>query len=412
MPMTADALPQATPAAPEHPPLARALRILQVNSVLTAGGTDEMSVRTVEILRQLGQKVWMAGPSGSQFQERIGTSGLFSDPAWRSRKLRFAWHVAQCIRETKAQVVHGHHGRDYWPTILACWLSGTRPKIVLSRHLAKRPGAPGSNYFLLPCCDALLAVSEFVARVLREGVEEPDSPEEERRSRPPIHGDKSKIFVAQPGIETDRFYPTESSSLRPEWKLEGSHYVFAVVGVYDKPRGKGQRDFLLAASHVQHLIPQARFLIIGRGTLGETLKEDIARVGLTGKAWLTPYCSDMPQAMNAIDCLVHPAGGTEAFPLVISEALACGKPVIASRLDGIPETIIDPESATLFAPGSVEALGEQMVLWARKERWPMERRRELHQKVAAKLSLRAAGERLCQLYFKLVPAGEEDSGGL
>lgn len=401
--MTADASIPVTTGAPGWPPLPRTLRILQVNSVLTAGGTDEMCVRTVEVLRQLGQQVWLAGPAGSQFEARIGQSGLFSDPALRSHKLRFAWHVARCIRRKKPQIVHGHHGRDYWPTILAVWLSGTRPKIVLSRHLAKRPGAVGSNYLLLPCCDALVAVSEFVARVLREGVEEPDSPEKERRSRLPMHGDKSKIVVVQPGISTDLFYPAEASALRATWKLEPSHFVFAVVGVYDKPRGKGQRDFLLAAAQVQHLIPHARFLIIGRGTLGETLKYDIARLELSGKAWLTAYGSDMPQVMNAIDCLVHPTGGTEAFPLVISEALACGRPVIASRLDGIPETIIDPESATLFAPGSVGALGEHMVTWARKDRWAMPRRRELHEKVAARFSLRAAGERLCQLYFKLVP---------
>jgi len=71
--------------------------------------------------------------------------------------------------------------------------------------------------------------------------------------------------------------------------------------------------------------------------MAETLRADIARLGLAGKARLTPYCDNMPAAMNAIDCLVHPQIGTEAFGLVLCEAFACGRPVIASALDGIPE---------------------------------------------------------------------------
>lgn len=377
------------------------LRILQVNSVLTAGGTDEQCVRTVEVLRELGQQVWLAGPSDSSFNRRIGANGLWSDPALRPHKFRFAWQVARRIRQCRPHIVHAHHGRDYWPAILAVWLSGERPRIVLSRHLAKRPGSPGSHYFLLYCCDAVVAVSAFVARVLREGVYEPAARDPERRSRPPLFGDTSKIVVVHPGIDTGVFRPMPDSPLRAAWNLEPSHFAFAVAGIYDKPRGKGQREFLEAAARVHASIPHARFLLIGRGSLAETLRDDIARLGLTGKAWLTPYCHDMPQAMNAIDCLVHPAVGTEAFPLVVSEAQACGRPVIGSDLDGIPETICEPSSGALFPPGSVPALAGQMLHWARQPRWDAARREALHRAVEARLSLRAAGERLLQLYLRL-----------
>jgi hypothetical protein len=45
------------------------------------------------------------------------------------------------IRREHIQIVHGHHGRDIWPTVLATRLSGRRPKIVLTRHLAKSPSS-------------------------------------------------------------------------------------------------------------------------------------------------------------------------------------------------------------------------------------------------------------------------------
>jgi glycosyltransferase involved in cell wall biosynthesis len=75
--------------------------------------------------------------------------------------------------------------------------------------------------------------------------------------------------------------------------LKPGDYAFAVVGGYDLPRGKGQREFLAAAARIHQKIPQARFLIIGRGSMAERLQADIERLGLTGKAWLTaskPTC--------------------------------------------------------------------------------------------------------------------------
>jgi glycosyltransferase involved in cell wall biosynthesis len=389
-----------TALAPGAPP-PRPFRILHVNSVLTGGGTDEYCVRLVQVLRAMGHQVWVAGPGGSVFDPALAEAGLFCPPALRNSKSRFILHVARCIRRQRPQFVHAHHGRDYWPAIFAVWLSGQPAKIVLSRHLAKSPGSWMSRQFLLSRCDAVVAVSEFVANLLRQGAYEPASPDPERRSRPPMRGDKSKIFTAHGGIDTGQFRPMESAALRAQWKVGPEHFVFAVAGAYDKPRGKGQRDFLLAAARIHQQCPNARFLLIGRGSLAETLQEDIANLGLAGKAWLTPYCPDMPQAMNAIDCLVHPAVGTEAFGLVICEALACGRPVITSDLDGIPEALVDAESASLIPPASVEKLAEAMLRWARQERWNLARRRELHEKVAARFSLAAAGGRMCRIYAKL-----------
>ena len=133
-----------TTLAPGAPP-PRSFRVLQVNSVLTGGGTDESCVRLVQVLRAMGQAVWLAGPGGSRFDPALAEAGLFCAPALRNSKPRFIWHVARCIGRQRPQIVHAHHGRDYWPTILAVWLSAP-VKIVLSRHLAKsRVPGPAVN---------------------------------------------------------------------------------------------------------------------------------------------------------------------------------------------------------------------------------------------------------------------------
>ncbi|HWF18146.1 MAG TPA: glycosyltransferase, partial [Verrucomicrobiae bacterium] len=295
------------------------LRILHLNTQLNGGGTDDQCVKLAFALHQSGQDVKIAGPDGREFSKIIRALELpfHPTPPEGPLKLQFIRDVAKLIRRERTQIVHGHHGRDIWPTILAAKLSGAKPKVVLTRHMAKSPGTWLSRRFMLGQCDALIAVSAFVKRVLCEGVYEPDSPEAERHARPPISGNFSKIHVIHGGIDTERFRPMDAEAQRREWGLQPDDHAFAVVGGYTLPRGKGQREFLQAAARIHEKFPRAKFLIVGRGDMGDVLRADIERLGLKGKAWLTPYCLDMPRAMNAIDCLVHSQVGTEAFGLVL-----------------------------------------------------------------------------------------------
>ncbi len=379
-------------------------RILQINSLLTGGGTDDQCVKLAAALHQLGENVAIAGPDGRDFSRVIKSLGLpfHITPPEGPLKLKFIWSVARLIREHDINLVHGHHGRDIWPTLLAAGLSMRRPKIVLTRHMAKSPSSFLSRVLLLRQCDLLIAVSEFTKKVLCEGVNDLQSPEAERHHRPPIAGDQSKIAVVLGGIDTERFKPFDASALREEWGLHSDDYAFAVAGGYDSPRGKGQREFLKAAAQIHERVPRARFLIIGRGTMEPVLRADIERLGLMGKAWLTPYCSNMPAAMNAVDCLVHPQIGTEAFGLVVIEAFACGKPVIASDLDGIPEAFAAANYGRLVKPESIEELASAMTDFAGQSPLNMGEREAMHQKITANFAIQSAAKRVLSAYQKSV----------
>ena len=385
-------------------PSAPPLRILQLNTMLKGGGTDDQCAKLTLGLLQCGQHVAIAGPDGRDFSPTLRALKLpfHPTPPEGPLKLRFIAHAARLIRRERIQIVHGHHGRDIWPTILAARLSGARPKVVISRHLAKSPGSAFSRAFMLSRCDALVAVSHFTARVLRAGVDDPASLEVERHSRPPLRGDFRKLHVIYGGIDTDRFRPLETEASRAELGLQPGDYAFGVVGGYGLPRGKGQREFLAAAAQIKERVPQARFLIIGRGNMETILKQDIARLGLTGKAWLTRYFSEMPPVMNALDCLVHPQIGTEAFGLVVCEAHACGRPVIASDLDGIPEAFATGSYGQLVPPESIDALAEAMAHWAQRPALTLDERQALHRRIHAEYSVPAFGRRMLELYRQLL----------
>src|SRR5512140_957524 len=205
------------------------LRIAQLNSLLTGGGTDDQCVKLSRQLQELSQQVWLAGPDGREVSKTVKALNIpfCVTPREGFGKLGFILAAARLLRRERIQVVHGHHGRDIWPTILAARLSGVRPRIVLTRHMAKSPSSWVSRRFLLAHCDAIIAVSQFVAKVLREGAYEPDSPEPERRARPPLRGDYSKIHVIHGGIDTNRFCPRDAAAQRNAWGLAPGMFAFA-----------------------------------------------------------------------------------------------------------------------------------------------------------------------------------------
>jgi glycosyltransferase involved in cell wall biosynthesis len=379
------------------------LRILHLNSMLKGGGTDDQCIKAAAGLRELGHQAAIAGPADRECSTAVREAGvpLHAIPSEGPAKTALILNVAKKIRREKIQILHAHHGRDYWPAILAAKLSGVRPRVVLTRHMAKSPSSWPSRKFLLNQCDALVAVSQFVATVLSEGVFEPTSRVSERRARPPIQGDHRKIHVVYGAIDTERFRPRADDGLRSQWGLSEGDFAFGMVGGFDLPHGKGQREFLQAAAQIHQQVPHARFLIIGRGNMEEHLRQETVKLGLTGKAFLTGQCLDMPRGMNALDCLVHAQIATEAFGLVVCEAFACGKPVIASRLDGIPEAFAFGEHGQLIGADSIDELAAALQTWANRPGDSAAHQSLLHQRIQNQCSLPVAAQRLAALYSRL-----------
>src|SRR5438552_9493947 len=94
------------------------LRILHLNSLLTGGGTDDQCAKLAAGLQQLGHYVWIAGPAGRLFSEIVAELGvpLHATPPEGPAKVRFILSAARFLRRERIQIVHAHHGRDYWPT--------------------------------------------------------------------------------------------------------------------------------------------------------------------------------------------------------------------------------------------------------------------------------------------------------
>jgi glycosyltransferase involved in cell wall biosynthesis len=114
--------------------------------------------------------------------------------------------------------------------------------------------------------------------------------------------------------------------------------------------------------------------------------------------------------MNAVDCLVHPQIGTEALGLVVCEAHACGKPVIASALDGIPEAFAPGGCGILVPAEDVAALAGAMLKQAGSPQPDDTQRAAMHERVEQFFSLQRQAELVLQLYRALLEPGTPRQG--
>jgi glycosyltransferase involved in cell wall biosynthesis len=151
-------------------------------------------------------------------------------------------------------------------------------------------------------------------------------------------------------VNTERFRTDPQARYRLRAQLGvGDHFVALAVANLIPEKGI---EVLLHA--LAKLPPDVQVWVVGGGPEADRL----ARVaqGLTGRVRLFGLQSDVLPYMQAADCLVCPSVWAEAFGLVNVEAMACGLPVVASRVGGIPE-IVDPErNGMLVDPGDAGQL--------------------------------------------------------
>jgi len=101
--------------------------------------------------------------------------------------------------------------------------------------------------------------------------------------------------------------------------------------------------------------------LVGDGQMRAKIEEKIKQLGLSGRITLLGYRNDAVSLLKAADCLVMPSF-IEGLPGVILEAMACGKPVIASNVGGISEAVLDEQTGFLLKPNDTPGFVHSMKL--------------------------------------------------
>jgi glycosyltransferase involved in cell wall biosynthesis len=136
----------------------------------------------------------------------------------------------------------------------------------------------------------------------------------------------------------------------------------------------------------------------------DELRALVTSLGLESRVGFTGFVQDSASAMRALDIVVHASTDPEPFGLVIAEAMACGKPVVASRAGGAAELTEPGVNALGHEPGDVATLAQNIAALARDA--------GLRERLS-RAALRTAGQRftrqrmaheLASIYHSMVPA--------
>jgi len=163
------------------------------------------------------------------------------------------------------------------------------------------------------------------------------------------------------GVDFERFRPDLSGeSVRREFAVPADAPAAGIVARLTHERG--HRWLLNAVPEVARRLPEARFFIVGRGPLKRPLRGELASSPLRERVIMTGYRrKDLPETYAALDVALFLGMGSEGTCRAALEAMATGRPVIATRAAALPEIVEDGKTGLLVELDNVGELAEATV---------------------------------------------------
>jgi len=180
---------------------------------------------------------------------------------------------------------------------------------------------------------------------------------------------KNKIVVVTNGIHLENFPPYSKQECRQKLGLPiNKNIILFLSFLYSK---KGPDVLINAMPKILHELHDTELIIVGEGPLLGDLEELVKKLNIAHSVKFTGFIEEKlkPFYYNASDVFVLPSTATsESFGIVNLEAMACGVPVVASRIGGIPDVIQDGQVGILFPPGDSNALADAIIYLLQNER--------------------------------------------
>ena len=254
---------------------------------------------------------------------------------------RILTDLVSLVRRRNARVlhVHGYAAADFGR--VAARMSGA--KLILHEHFAdpRMPAYQGlADRLLAPLTDRAIAVSHSTRDFLVS-----------KRSVP-----AERVRLIWNGAPLGEFAPggrDRALAARRELGLPEEALVIGTIGRLNAQ--KGHTHLLDALALLRTRLPDLWTLIVGDGDLMESLKEQAARLGLGDRVVFAGHRTDVPDLLAALDvfCISSLYEGT---PLALFEAMAAGRPIVSTAVDGCREVLEDGVSGVLIPPADAKAL--------------------------------------------------------
>ncbi len=250
------------------------------------------------------------------------------------------WALFSFLRREQVDVVHAHlFGSNFWGTVIG--RLARVPVIVAQEHGSSFKGKPIRRFIdreiIARGADVVIAVSR-----------------EDRQSMIDIEGIKPEdVRLVRNALPPQ--LPTQGRDARGELGIGPEDPVIGTV--CELRREKAIEVLVDAAAALIREFPRLRVLIVGDGPERARLEALITERGLTGTVEILGYRSDVPDLLAAIDVAVI-CSDREGSPLALLEYMEAARPVVATRVGGIPHMIDHETQSLLIDPRDPEGLAQ------------------------------------------------------
>jgi glycosyltransferase involved in cell wall biosynthesis len=367
--------------------------ILQLVDVRWWNACADYGVSLALALHRRGHRVVVAGQSGSPPLIRARRLGLETRGLGLGRSGPARWtsdldQLVDLIRRENFQLLNAHRAEGHLYASLASLRLGRRIPVVRTRGDIRPPKGHLLNRWLhLDLTDGLVLPGRFLQEPLLERLG--------RRPR--------RLSIIPPGIDANRYSgrcTPRQARARLGWPA-GKPLVGAVGRLSPV---KGWDVFLKAAVRVLRAVPDAGFVLIGGDAQLSTadLTAMARRLGIENRVRCVGRVEEIIPYVEAFDIAVVPSVGSEAICRVALEHMALGRPVIGSRINAIPETVIDGRTGLLVEPGDHRALAGAMVALLQDPRRAEALGRAGRRRVERSFTLERLARRTERLYERLL----------
>lgn len=267
-----------------------------------------------------------------------------------SLSLEAIFEIARVCKEENPDVLHSNN-RFFFTTLCTAVLKGLlkRP-LVVTAHLGPIAFGKGWQDFIIRVyertiskwifsrSECIIAVSGAVKQhIVNLGVE------------------PKKVKIIPNGVDLRNYVPLQKSPHRHEQCVPKK-----VISVGRLIQNKGIHHLIDAAPEVLQRFPSTEFIIVGDGSMRTELETRAKERGVSQAFRFHGFVPKVSNILNTCDIFVRPSL-TEGMPLAVLEAMACGLPVIATRVAGTPEIVIDHETGILVDSGDAKNLAEALI---------------------------------------------------
>ena len=331
--------------------------VCHVITKLELGGAQEVAMRVVSNLdRRRFRPVLIAGDGGLLTGEAAALEGVevrLIPSLLREirplQDLRALWELVATFRRLRPKIVHTHSSKAGILGRLAAWLAGV-PCIL---HTIHGYGVTPAQPFWLQ--RGVIALEWVVGRVTTHWIAV--SQADRRQGIEWGLFTASKVSVVRPGIDpaafAGRIDVTERDRLRAMLGVGPDQLLVGTVSCL-KPQ-KAPEDFIRVAALVCQRVPAAKCVLVGDGAMRPQIEAMLEAQGLRERVTLLGWRRDVASLLKAFDVFVL-TSRWEGLPCAILEARASRIPIVATRVGGAAEAIVEGIQGTLCPAGDVRAM--------------------------------------------------------